>query len=171
LWDAQSNELLVGTTSVTMIDRLLTLFENTFGQGFEMLTSGTLAFRLAESRGQTRGVDDASPSAFIPGVSAEDVAWARDEGSRDFLGNEFLLWLWYHLENEEDTLQLLDKTEATVMMANTLALECPRGQTGRESITHEGPTRLPEARRAIQSGKMPRKCGPLVVPPPPHYPP
>src|SRR5262249_16867042 len=40
---------------------------------------------------------------------------------------------------------------------------CPRGQTGRESITHEGPTRLPEARRAIQSGKMPRKCGLIVV--------
>ena len=39
----------------------------------------------------------------------------------------------------------------------------PRGQTGRESITHEGPTRLPEARRAIQSGKLPRKCGLIAV--------
>ena len=27
-----------------------------------------------------------------------------DETSRDFLGNEFLLWLWYYLENERDTL-------------------------------------------------------------------
>jgi hypothetical protein len=38
-------------------------------------------------------------------------------------------------------------------------LECPRGQTGKESITSDGPTRLPEARRAIQSGKLPRKIG------------
>lgn len=39
----------------------------------------------------------------------------------------------------------------------------PAHQTGRESISHEGPTRLPEARRAIQSGKLPRKCGLTVV--------
>ncbi|HEY7309759.1 MAG TPA: hypothetical protein VH643_10410, partial [Gemmataceae bacterium] len=37
LWDAQSNELLVGTTSITAIDRLHTLFEDTFGHGFESL--------------------------------------------------------------------------------------------------------------------------------------
>ena len=42
-------------------------------------------------------------------------------------------------------------------------LECPRGQTGRESITSDGPTRLPEAPRAIQSGKLPRKVGLIVV--------
>lgn len=162
LWDSQSNELLLGATSVTVLDRLHALFQHTFGVGFEVLTAGTLAYRLAESRSQTRGIDDAQPSAFVPG-SASDVAWMLDDSSRDFLGNEFLLWLWHYLENEDDTLLLSDKSEATVMMANTLALECPRGVTGRESITHESPTRLPESRRAIQSGKLPRKCGLIVV--------
>ena len=33
LWDAQANELLVGTTSWTVIERLNTLFEHTFGLG------------------------------------------------------------------------------------------------------------------------------------------
>jgi len=32
LWDGQSNELLVGTTSVSVLDRLTQLFEQTFGQ-------------------------------------------------------------------------------------------------------------------------------------------
>ena len=86
-----------------------------------------------------------------------------DEASRDFLGNEFLLWLWYRLETEGDAVALSDGTEATVMMSSSLVLECPRGQTGKESITHEGPTRLPEAQRAIQSGKLPRKAGLIVV--------
>ncbi|MFO0842491.1 MAG: hypothetical protein U0797_08860 [Gemmataceae bacterium] len=162
LWDAQSNELLLGSTSVTVLDRLHVLFQQTFGVGFEVLTAGPLAFRLAESRSQTRGVDDAAPSGFVAGSAAE-VAWMLDESSRDFLGNEFLLWLWYYLENEDDTLPLADKSEVTVMIANSLVLECPRGQTGRESITHEAPTRLPEARRAIQSGKLPRKCGLILV--------
>ena len=163
LWDCQSNELLFGTTSVTLVDRLLTLFQHTFGIGFEVLTSGTLAFRLAESRGQSRGIDDAQPSAFVPGLSASDVAWTVDEADRDFLGNEFFLWLWYYLENENDTLTLSDGSEATLMLASSLVLECPRGQTGRESISHESPTRLPEARRAIQGGKLPRKTGLILV--------
>jgi hypothetical protein len=163
LWDALSNELLVGTTAPTVIDRLHTLFEHTFGVSFEPLTAGAQAFRLAEPRQQTRGVDDATPSAFLPGLSGNEVAWVLDETNRDFLGNEFLLWLWYVLENESDAIVLSDGTEATVMLANSLVLECPRGQTGKESITHEGPTRLPEARRAIQSGKLPRKAGMIVV--------
>ena len=49
------------------------------------------------------------------------------------------------------------------MPARTLTLECPRGQTGHETISHDGPTRLPEARRAIQSGKLPRKVGLTLV--------
>ena len=163
LWDAESNELLVGTTSLTIIDRLHQLFEQTFGQKFEMLTSGVLSYRLAEGRNQARGIEDATPSAFLPGLSASTVSWILDDTSKDFLGNEFLLWLWWYLENEDDTLKLSDGSEVTVMMSSTLALECPRGQTGRESITHEGPTRLPEARRAIQSGKLPRKAGLTVV--------
>src|SRR5215472_15379453 len=40
LWDAPSNELLVGTTAVTAVDRLHTLFGQTFGHGFEPLGAG-----------------------------------------------------------------------------------------------------------------------------------
>ena len=67
------HELLVGTTSLTVVDRLHTLFEHTFGVGFEPLTAGVQAFRLAESRGQGRGIDDAAPAPFLPGVSAAKV--------------------------------------------------------------------------------------------------
>ena len=163
LWDAASHELLVGTASENVVDRLHTLFEHTFGVGFERLGAGEQMFRLAETRQQTRGVDDAEPSAFVPGVSPPEVAWLPDETGRDWLGNEYLLWLWYQLDSESDTVRLDDGSQATVMLTRTLVLECPRGQTGRESITSEGPTRLPEARRAVQAGKLPRKVGLTVV--------
>jgi hypothetical protein len=159
LWDAQSNELLVGTTAVTALDRLHTHFEQTFGHGFEPLGAGAQAFRLAEPRQQTRGVDDARPSPFVPTASPDTVAWVPDENSRDFLGNEFLLWLWFALDGESDAIGLADGSEAAVLLCRTLLLECPRAQTGRETITSDAPTRLPEARRAIQSGKLPRKLG------------
>jgi hypothetical protein len=163
LWDALSNELLVGTTSATALDRLHGLFEDTFGQGFEPLGAGSQAFRLSEPRRQTRGIDDATPAPFVPGSSPSEVAWILDENSRDFLGNEYLLWLWYQLDSDSDTISLGDGSEAAVMLTRTLVLECPRGQTGRQSISSDGPTRLPEARRAIQSGKLPRKVGLTIV--------
>ncbi len=163
LWDGVSNELLVGTTSVTVLDRLHTLFEQTFGQGFEPLTAGRQAYLLAEVRQQTRGVDDAEPSAFVPGLSSSSVAWTPDENSRDYLGNEFLLWLWFTLDAEQDTITLTDGSQLVLMLTRTLVLECPRGQSGKETITSEAPTRLPEARKAIQSGKLPRKVGLIMV--------
>src|SRR6185312_12801156 len=104
-------------------DRLHSLFEQTFGQRFEPLGAGRLAFQLAEARGQTRGVDDARPSAFVPGQSATEVAWLPDESSRDFLGNEYLLWLWYILETEGDTITLSDGSEVALMLSRTLVLE------------------------------------------------
>jgi hypothetical protein len=162
LWDAPSNELLVGTTSVTALERLHVLFHQTFHRKFEALYAGQQAFSLAEAKNRTRSVDDARPSGFVPGQEGE-VAWALDDTSRDFLGNEFLLWLWYYLENESDTLKLSDDSEVAAMLARTLTLECPRGQTGKESISSDGPTKLPEALRAVQAGKLPRKAGLTLV--------
>jgi len=48
----------------------------------------------SQSRQQPRGVDDAGPAPFVPGVSPAEVAWAPDEASREFLGNADLLSLW-----------------------------------------------------------------------------
>jgi len=163
IWDRLTNEIYFGTTSVTNIDRLMTLFKNTFDVEFEGITAGRRAYHLAELHQRTRNVDDASPSPFIPGLSPTDVAWIPDEASRDFIGNEFVLWLWYYTEVVGDSIKLNDDSEVVVMLARTLTLECPRGQTGHETITHEGPTRLPEAHRAIQAGKMPRKVGMTLV--------
>jgi hypothetical protein len=163
LWDRLTNEVLFGTASLTHYDRLSVLFQNTFGQTLDVVTAGRRAYALAEPHDRTRGVDDAGPSAFVPGVSPSDVAWIVDETSRDFLGNEFLLWLWYVTDAESDAIKLADDSELVIMPARTLTLECPRGQTGFETITSEGPTRLPEARRAVQSGKLPRKLGLTLV--------
>jgi hypothetical protein len=163
LWDAQSNELLVGSTSVTVLDPLHLLFEQTFGVGFERFGAGQQMFKLAEFRGQTRAVDDAEPSPFVSGVTPKSIAWISDEANRDFLGNEYLLWLWYQLDDESDTLRLSDASEASILLTRTLVLDCPRAVTGRESITSDAPTQLPEARRALQSGKLPRKIGLTVA--------
>jgi len=163
LWDAPSNEVLFGATSLAQVERFAVLFRQSFGHKIEAVTAGNRAYDLAELHNRTRAVDDASTSAFVPGETPGEVAWIADDASKDFLGNEFLFWLWFHTDVEGDTIDLADKSDVTVMLARTLTLECPRGQTGHETITHEGPTRLPEVRRAAQAGKLPRKAGLTLV--------
>jgi hypothetical protein len=165
LWDGQSNILYAGATSASVLDRLQTLFRETFDRTLEPITAGRLAFDQARGRGQERSVEDFGPTGFVGEDAAySSVAWAEsDPSSRDFWGNEFLIWLWHTLQNVGDTIALPDGSEATVMVAKTLTLDCPRGETGRDHLTNEGPTRLPEAFRALQAGKLPRKAGLIIV--------
>ena len=165
LWDGRDNMLYAGVTSLSVLDRLNNLFRQTFDRFLEPVTSGTLAYSHAETRGEERSVEDFGPLGFVGAdASYSTVAWAADDASsRDFWGNEFLLWLWHTLQIDGDTIPLADGTEATVMINKTLTLDCPRGETGRDQLTNEGPTKLPEAFRALQAGKLPRKAGLIVV--------
>lgn len=165
LWDAQSNILYAGMTSLTAIERLKTLFRETFDRTLEPITAGSLAYSQAEVHGLERSVEDFGPVGFVgEGGGYSTVAWAdSDASSRDFWGNEFLIWLWHTLQIDGDTITLPDDSEVTVMMAKTLTLDCPLGEHGRDALTTEGPTKLPEAFRAIQAGKLPRKAGLILV--------
>jgi hypothetical protein len=156
LWDGLSNELLVGTASASALDHVRQLFPATFGADLVPLDAG----RRAAGRA---GRPDLTPAAFVTSGAPTEVAWVRDPASPAHLGNEFLLWLWFVLETDTDTLVLADGSEAAVMLVRTLQLECPRGQSGSESIRSDAPTRLPEARRAIQAGKLPRQAGMILV--------
>jgi hypothetical protein len=158
LWDGTTNTLYAGTNSAAVLDRLQNLFRETFDRTLEPITAGTLA---AEREGS-----NFAPLAFLGSDpnAVTQVAWAESDPNRpDHWGNEFLLWLWHALQNDGDTLELADGSEATVMFAKTLTLDCPRGMTGSDSLKDEGPSKLPEAFRAIQSGKLPRRAGLIVV--------
>jgi hypothetical protein len=165
LWDGQTNILYAGATSAAVLERLQALFRETFDLTLEPITAGSLAFEQARARGLERSIEDFGPIGFVgEGASYASVAWAEsDPSSRDFWGNEFLIWLWHTLQNDGDTITLPDGSEATVMVAKTLTLDCPRGESGRDCLTNEGPTRLPEAFRALQAGKLPRKAGLIIV--------
>ena len=160
LWDRTSNEVLFGATSTTQVDRFAELFTRTFGGTRELLTPGGQPERVAANLDLAVASDIAS--AFVPDTGGE-VAWVPGGGAADFLGNEYLLWLWFLTDHETDTIALGDGSEVTLMPARTLSLDCPRGVTGSGTIASEGPTRLPEARRAVQAGKLPRKMGLTLV--------
>jgi hypothetical protein len=163
LWDAQAGQVLVGTTSANALGRVQEQFRATFGGDLTLIDAGERA-ASAEVKGRRgRGLRDVRPAVFLPAAGPAEVAWVKDPTSHNYLGNEFLLWLWFVLECDGDTLKLGDGSEVTAMLDRSLVLEDPRALSGSESIRSDAPVKLPEARRAVQAGKLPRRAGLTLV--------
>jgi len=155
-WDAARSEVLFGSTSAAAQLRFLKLFEETFGGRLTPITAGELAARI-----NPRAADEAL-SLFVKGITPDDAAWVP--AGADFLGNEFLLWLWYVADcTGTDTLALPDGSEVVFMFSGGVKVEDPRGQTGHGTMNSESAVRLPEARAAVRAGKLPRKAALTLV--------
>ena len=146
-----------------VFEKLAEIFERTFGLSLVPLTAGALALRLLEPRGKRRDYEDLRPTRFVPGPGGEgewpEYPWvAKGPEPKDFLGNEFLLWLWHEADARNGSVPT-DEGEVTVSFDRSLDLDCAYGQTGRDSLRGDGPTRMPEARDALRSGKVPRQAG------------
>jgi len=164
LWDARDGLLYCGATSSSASDVCGELLLKAFAIELSRLSSGRVALEWATKVRQRRALNDASPANFRGEGPGGEVVWWDGEGDNyDFLGNEFLLWLWWHWETQGDTISLPDGSEMTGMFAKTLSLECPRGESGKGTISADDPTSLPEAAQAIRSGKLPRKAGLMLV--------
>lgn len=164
LWDAPNNLLYIGSSSSAAITHAADLFERAFEIQLSRISAGSVVNRWAEQAKKASALDDLGPAAFLPQSQPSDSVWLNEFGeSYDYLGNEFLLWLWWYVETQSDTLALADGSEAAVMFARSLSLECPLGETGKETIAADSPVKLPEAMQAIRAGKLPRKAGLTLV--------
>ena len=159
LWDSVTETLFLGNTSEKPTDFCLGLLNDVFGLEFSKVTSGKLALEYADTAEKTAAVYDATPAPFHPDTNGNIVWWNGMKDNYDFLGNEFLLWLWWNLEVNGDVIALSDDSEVSGMFARTLSLDCPIGENGKETISSESPVALPEAMLAIRMGKLPRKAG------------
>ena len=178
LFDLVRKSVLAPVSGDAALKELRGLVEGTYGCKLARRTAGGVAADLMGERGMTSDLDDALPDAFTapPAVaepSAEsapprakgrpEVPWAMAGGEpRDFLGNVFLLWLWWHAEENGGTVDMKDLTVALVV-DKVVDLECPWGTGGRVSLRGELPTKAPEASKALQAGKWPRKLGLLLA--------
>ncbi|MCC7186996.1 MAG: hypothetical protein IT185_12180, partial [Acidobacteria bacterium] len=165
LWDL-SSQMLYAPASGANQEKLLELFDRTFGGAASLhpLTAGSTALRRLESTGRRRDYEDLRPTRFVYGPDGEDqypeYPWvAKGPEPKDFLGDEFLLWLWHEADVRDGVIATADAGEVAVFIDRSLDLDCAYGQTGRDALRGTAPTHMPEARDALRSGKVPRKLG------------
>jgi len=165
LWDFTS-QTLYSPASQSASENLAELFQRTFELKLEPLSAGTAALRHLE-KGHRRDYEDARPTRFVTGPEGEgqrpDYPWtAKGPQPKDFLGNEFLLWLWFQTEAHGGTIATAEAGDVSVVIDRFIELDCAYGQSGKDSLRSDGPTRMPEARDALRSGKLPRRAGLIV---------
>ncbi|WP_153559030.1 hypothetical protein [Roseimaritima sediminicola] len=164
LWDLNHEQLYFGGSVGTASGLCMELLERVFEVELRHIGAGTLAESWSIQNERYAEVDDLQPTSFTAVPLQGPYAWANEHAKTpEFLGNEFLLWLWWSLENQTDTIALADESEVTVMLNKTLAVECPAGESGKDTFNAEAPVQLPEARQAIRCGKLPRKAGMTIV--------
>jgi hypothetical protein len=162
LWDLPTASVY-SPASGRAAEKLMELFERSFGLEVQPLTAGSIALKMLESRGHRRDYEDSRPTRFVLGPEGEsqhpEYPWtAKGPQPKDFLGNEFLLWLWHEADQRDGTIKV-ESGEAAIFIDKSLDLDCAYGLSGRDTLRGDGPTRMPEARDALRTGKLPRRAG------------
>jgi len=174
IWDLHDKIVYCGALGNTVIEHLARMFRESFNVDLERLSAGTLAQDKLSGQGKTRDWEDLRPSAFTsaptPRTGGDDddsppdpgtpaVPWlTRTVDTKDFLGNEWLLWLWHLTETDGGVIEV-PSGEAALAIDKTLDMECAWGIGGKQSLRGDAPTRLREAAEALRTGKWPRKAG------------
>ncbi len=158
LWDLQE-KVLYSPASSKAIEKLAELFERTFDLQLEADSAGASAARALQ--GRHRDYEDMRPTRFVQSEAGEgqfpEYPWtAKGDQPKDFLGNEFFLWLWCELERL-DGVVATERGQIQLAMERALDLDCAYGITGRDLLKADAPARMPEARDALTSGKVPRR--------------
>src|SRR5688572_4392638 len=102
LWDLPNN-LVYSAASGQNFEKLAEIFERTFKCELQPLTAGPQAARTLVENGKRREYEDFKPTRFAFGPEGEsqpaEYPWtAKGPQPKDFLGNEFMLWLWHHAD-------------------------------------------------------------------------
>lgn len=160
LIDLATRCVYLGNSGSAAADRLMALFSDTFGVALEPESPARLAHRLMLAAKNARALETLEPAQFVKppdGYSPEEGDFAGRDS--DFLGKEFLTWLWYRTDKDDAALQISGGTDVTVMIDKSLRMKCDFGLTGSTVISADHPVELPEARAALRIGKLPVRAG------------
>jgi len=187
LWNLATRQLFVGATAASAVEHVASLLYRAFNVQLEPLSAGGAAQHVFGAN--QRDFEDLLPARFTnPPADAkadhEDaegpadiniprVPWIKSgHNTRDFLGNEMLIWLWWTTETSDSVIRVPEfvagkstgrHSDIAVMFDRSLDMDCAWDVRGKQSLRGDKPTRLPEAAEALATGKWPRKAGLILA--------
>lgn len=172
LWDMSTQTLFVGGSSDAIQEELRKLFRQAFSCDLHTLSSGAQAGEILKNKGRARDYEDILPTPFTQApaeanAEAADntlpiVPWvAKAVDLKDFVGNEFLMWLWFNTETQDGKIPS-SSNEIYASIDKALDMDCAWEVGGKQTLRGNGPARLQEAATALKAGKWPRKLGLLL---------
>ncbi|MFK7959344.1 MAG: hypothetical protein AB8G96_02375 [Phycisphaerales bacterium] len=174
LWRVNTREVFAAAMSDAAVKQLRELFRDTLGATLEPLGAGSMARERLELAGRSRDYEDLRPSPFTPAPPAAEiepgrdgavplVSWTMGPGEpQDFLGNEFISWLWWRIVAGEGAIEV-PRSRYELAIDRSLDMQCAWDATGKIGLRGHAPHRLPEAADALRTGKWPRKVGLLIA--------
>ncbi|MEM9346399.1 MAG: recombination-associated protein RdgC [Planctomycetota bacterium] len=176
-WDLRNGLVFCGNASGSVVEQLVRLFRKSFAAELTPMTGGTEAGYFLSQQGKSRDYEDLLPSAFTkPPVDAgnsggDDDANPRDRFTpicpwvtksidlKDFIGNEWLTWLWHQCEANEGIIETEKAGDLFVTIHQAIDLDCAWEVGGKVTVRCDKPTSLAESDDALKTGKWPRKLG------------
>ncbi len=185
LWDLEKQLMYCAAGSTAVVEELAKKMREAFSVKLQPLSAGAAAAEMmSASGGSVRTFEDLRPSPFTPppaGPREEDtgpgqdhnipgIPWvAKAKDLRDFLGNEFLMWLlWKSQIGAIETPDAYAIGDVNVTPWKSLDLDCAWAITGKTTLRQGGgetgdeggsPLGVPECGKALATGKWPRKLG------------
>jgi hypothetical protein len=163
LWNLETAHVYTNASGATL-EKLNEIMERTFGVELQGRSAGELAaIYCNRDNVGSKVFDDLRPTRFVRGPEGDgqvpDYPWvAKGSEPKNFLGNEFLLYLWYMSDAKSGAVTTQNGKDITIFIDRSLELDCAYGQTGRETLRGDGPSRSQEAKTGLRMGKVPRKA-------------
>lgn len=147
VWNPLNHELMLGTTSSSVIEAFLAHFEKHLRLFPIPLYHLKLALTLEEVHASvkdsiTKLVNPSSPTAFKEGM---------------FLGHDFLTWLWYRTDTGKRSVQIDEGRSGNIYLGDRIILGMPFEESERIICTSKK-HHLDEARVAMVRGKRPEEA-------------
>lgn len=160
------DQVFVLSSSRAAVEAFARLWFATFGVGLVELGPQALALDLVD-RELTAAVEQLQPTRWpLSSRAAEGPAVQGSLGldtTDGFLGEEFLLWLWFLCENLEGEVVLHDGELAGVAIVDLIEFAALGDDDTVPRLNGGTPTRTPEARAALRRGRRVARLRLLVA--------
>lgn len=176
-WDLRNGLVFCANASGSVVEQLVRLFRKSFAAELTPMTGGTEAGHYLSDSGKSRDYEDLLPSSFTKPPADAGIAGSDDEANprdrhtpvcpwttksidlKDFVGNEWLTWLWYQCDENEGVVATDKAGELFLTITRQLDMDCAWEMGGKITVRADKPTSLAESDDALKTGKWPRKIG------------